>query len=63
MNWLIVVVAAVLYVASIFAGAWILSYNGVRDAQRPQVRERMPRGSAAFWRWLTRRRTEGTEPR
>jgi uncharacterized membrane protein len=49
------------YAGLIFAMSWILSYNAVRDGQRPAVRQRMPRGSVAFFRWVTRVRPKGTD--
>jgi hypothetical protein len=52
---------AVFCMATIFAVSWMLSYDGVRSAQRDAVRDRMPSAPRAFWNWLTRHRPEGTE--
>ena len=59
MSW---VAGAAVFLGCMFLIVWaffVLSYNTVRDAQRPQVQAHMPSGNQAFWRWLGRKLTRG----
>lgn len=43
--------------AFVFVAAWVAfvdTYNDIRNAQRPEIRDRMPTGNQAWWAFARR---------